>query len=134
MSELYQTVSDFVEAHSTAITVVAVVSAAMVILSMLVGLVLAVKLPVSAFDPDRDARTLPLWVRVLKNVFGVIVILMGIAMLVLPGQGLLTILLGLMLLDIPAKRNVERRMLHHPRVLRPLNHLRRRFGQEEIAP
>ncbi len=61
-----------------------------------------------------------------KNLAGALLLLAGVAMLVLPGQGILTILLGLMLLDFPGKYQLEHRLLRRPRVLSTLNWLRRR--------
>ena len=50
----------------------------------------------------------------------------GVAMLVLPGQGLLTILIGLMLISFPGKRGLERRIVGRPTILRILNGMRAR--------
>ncbi len=66
-----------------------------------------------------------------KNVLGAILVAVG-AILTLPGvpgQGLLTMLVGLMLLDLPGKRRLERRIVGRPRILRAINRLRRRFGR-----
>ncbi len=46
-----------------------------------------------------------------------------------PGQGLLTMLIGLLLLDVPGKRAFDRRLAGRPRVLGVLNRLRARFGK-----
>lgn len=67
--------------------------------------------------------------RVLKNLAGGLLAVAGLAMLVLPGQGLLTLILALVLLDIPGKRKLEARLLSHPRLLGMLNRTRRRFGR-----
>ena len=66
--------------------------------------------------------------RIAKNLLGVILLLLGIAMLVLPGQGLLTILAALILLDFPGKRRLERWFVMKPRLLGALNSLRARAG------
>jgi hypothetical protein len=50
-------------------------------------------------------------------------------MLVLPGQGVLTLCVSLFLLDFPGKRRLERRILGYPPVLHALNRLRTRAGQ-----
>lgn len=71
-------------------------------------------------------------VRLLKNLLGVVVILMGVAMLVLPGQGLLTIVLGFLLLEFPGKYRAERWLLSRPLVLRSVNWLRSRRGREAL--
>jgi hypothetical protein len=65
----------------------------------------------------------------LKNVLGGILVILGLIMLVTPGQGLLTILIGMMLMNFPGKYRVERWMVRRPGVLRALNWLRRRRGQ-----
>lgn len=72
----------------------------------------------------------PYWV--LKNVFGVIFIIAGIAMLFLPGQGILTIVLGMALINFPGKRKVIRRTLGHERVLSTINRLRARARKEPL--
>ncbi|MDP1563667.1 MAG: PGPGW domain-containing protein [Pirellulaceae bacterium] len=66
---------------------------------------------------------------VLKNLLGVVFVLAGIAMLVLPGQGLLTIFIGILLLDFPGKRRVERWLIRLPRLLQTANWMRARYGQ-----
>ncbi len=45
-------------------------------------------------------------------------------MLLLPGQGVLTILIGLMLLNFPGKRGLERRIVGRPIILKLLNRMR----------
>ncbi len=72
--------------------------------------------------------------RGLKNALGVVLVLAGVAMLVLPGQGLLTLAAAMLLLDFPGKRRVERRVLGSPRVLGRVNALRRRFGKAAMLP
>ena len=66
---------------------------------------------------------------VLKNLLAVALIAAGLAMLVLPGQGLLTVLAGVMLLDFPAKYRFEQWLVSRPIVYRPVNWVRRRAGR-----
>ena len=61
-----------------------------------------------------------------KNVLGLTFVAAGIAMLVLPGQGILTILVGLMLLDFPGKYRAEQWLVSHASVLRSINWIRSR--------
>jgi archaellum biogenesis protein FlaJ (TadC family) len=63
---------------------------------------------------------------VLKNILGVAFILAGIIMLFLPGQGVLTILIGITLVSFPRKRALELRLVRKPSVLRALNWMRER--------
>src|SRR5262245_23096682 len=53
-------------------------------------------------------RALGRWFR---NLIGTILIMVGIAMLILPGQGVLTMLVGLSLVTFPGKRQLQRRLL-----------------------
>lgn len=70
--------------------------------------------------------------RVLKNVVGVCLLLAGVTMLVLPGQGILTIIVSLVLLDFPNKRRVLRKLLARRRVRSALDAIRRRAGREPL--
>lgn len=60
----------------------------------------------------------------LKNLLGLVLIVAGVAMLVLPGQGILTILMGLMLMNFPGKQGFERRLVQQPSILRAINWMR----------
>ena len=59
-----------------------------------------------------------------KNLLGLFLICGGILMLFLPGQGLLTLAAGLLLLDYPGKYSLERRIVAHPSVLQGINWIR----------
>jgi archaellum biogenesis protein FlaJ (TadC family) len=61
-----------------------------------------------------------------KNVLGVILLAGGIIMLFIPGQGLLTIAMGMLLMDYPGKFGIERRLARNDNVLNGLNWLRAR--------
>ncbi|MDE0952428.1 MAG: hypothetical protein OSA45_14245 [Halioglobus sp.] len=65
----------------------------------------------------------------LKNLFGLLLIILGLIMLVTPGQGILTLLIGLMLMNFPGKYHVERWLVMRPGVMRGMNWLRTRRGQ-----
>lgn len=72
---------------------------------------------------------------ILKNLLGVFLILLGILLSLpgVPGQGILTILLGLIMLDIPGKRPLEARIIKRPTVLSAVNRLRARFGKPPLV-
>jgi len=95
--------------------------------------VIILRLPADYFASVRKEQPPPRtwigWVwRVSQNLLGVLFLVAGIAMLVLPGQGLLTILIGLMLITFPGKRGLERRIIARPTILRMLNNLRARHS------
>ena len=109
--------------------------------TILVITVLLVKLPATYF---LDSHERALWIdrhpvirwtgRVLKNVFGLFLVLLGGVLSVpgVPGQGLLTVLLGLVLLDFPGKRHLERKILTRPRVRTIVDRVRARFGRKPL--
>jgi hypothetical protein len=91
------------------------------------------QLPVDYFVASRQAlraeRTVVGWTwRILRNVLGLFFVLAGGAMLLLPGQGLLTILIGLLLLEFPGKRALERRLVARPGIKGFLDRIRARHG------
>lgn len=71
-------------------------------------------------------------IAIAKNTIGIILILAGLAMLVLPGQGLITIFFGLVLMDFPKKHELESYVISRPAVLQTINWMRRRGGVPEL--
>lgn len=69
----------------------------------------------------------------LKNMIGAVAVMAGILMLVLPGQGVLTILLGVGLMNFPGKFRLERWVVSRGPTLRFINRLRRRHGRPELV-
>ena len=67
---------------------------------------------------------LKLLVLITKNFFGVLLLLSGILMLVLPGQGILTIITGLVFMDYPGKYKFERKLLRQKGVINSINWIR----------
>lgn len=70
--------------------------------------------------------------RIVKNLIGALFILSGFIMLFIPGQGILTILLGLSLIDFPGKRRLETRILNSPKAMRLIKWCRRKSGREPL--
>ncbi len=62
---------------------------------------------------------------------GLVLVALGVLLSVpgVPGQGLLTILIGFILLDFPGKRALERRLVTRPAVIGAIDRLRARFGR-----
>ncbi|HYP00899.1 MAG TPA: hypothetical protein VER76_11965 [Pyrinomonadaceae bacterium] len=71
---------------------------------------------------------------VVKNLLGAFLVLLGVLMSLpgVPGQGVLTILLGVMLLDFPGKRGLELKLVSRPKVLRTINRIRQRFDRPPL--
>jgi hypothetical protein len=70
---------------------------------------------------------------VVKNVVGIVLLLAGFAMLFLPGQGLLTMLIGVSLMDFPRKRELEAKMVGQPTLLGVINAMRHRYGKPPLT-
>ncbi len=64
-----------------------------------------------------------------KNLVGALLVIAGIVMLFLPGQGLLTLLVGLMIMNYPGKYALECWLIQRPGVLPAINWLRRKSNQ-----
>lgn len=71
--------------------------------------------------------------RLLRNALGVLLLFAGVAMLVLPGQGLLTIIVALGLIEFRGKRALQRRLVSRPSVLSTLNKIRARAGKPPLV-
>ena len=106
-----------------------------------IGIVM-VKIPPNYFSSHYERDFLPnsSWlVRwgavILKNILGVFLILLGIVLSLpgIPGQGILTILLGLIMLDIPGKRPLEARIIKRPAVLSAINKLRAKYDKPPLV-
>ena len=109
--------------------------------SLAVTAYILVKLPATYFHHDHDRD---FWVErhralrwsgiVAKNIFGLVLVLLGLVMSLpgVPGQGVLTILLGVMLLDFPGKRRLERKLVCRPKVRRAIDRIRARFGKPPL--
>ena len=75
---------------------------------------------------------LKLLVLITKNFFGVLLLLSGILMLVLPGQGILTIITGLVFMDYPGKYKFERKLLRQKGVINSINWIRSRISKPSL--
>jgi UPF0716 family protein affecting phage T7 exclusion len=69
---------------------------------------------------------------VLKNLVGGVFIVVGALMLVLPGQGLLTILSGLIISDFPGKKRLARKIIRIRAVFLAANKIRQQFNRPPL--
>ena len=100
-----------------------------------------VKMPANYFHSSHEREFLVdrhralRWVGIVaKNLFGLVLVFSGVVMSLpgVPGQGVLTILLGIMLLDFPGKRDLETKLVGRPKVFRAINHLRAKFDKPPL--
>ncbi len=123
------------------IAVAAAIGVTSFALSLAAAAVVVVRLPPDYFVSGATPLPLagsPMWlrvgVRVAQNLLGVILVLLGVLLSLpgVPGQGFLTILLGLMLVDVPGKRRLELVLVRRPAVRRTIDRLRARYRKEPI--
>ena len=127
--------------NSTLVWWMALTSGGMFLMSLLLVPVVVARLPRDYFlkerpplaDEFRNRHPIVRWLLLIgKNLLGLVLVLGGIAMVPGPGQGLLTMLIGLMLLNFPGKLLVEHWLLSRSTVERVLNWIRRKRGQEPL--
>lgn len=128
----------WVDSHSLLFTTLGVVGLLVSVGSLMMLPWLFARLPADYFINSEyrgwdDLAPKTIVKRVLRNVLGVCLLLLGIVMLVLPGQGLLTVLAGVLLVDFPGKFRFECWLLRRPGVRRAINWLRRKAQREPLA-
>lgn len=111
------------------------------VFSIAATVLIVLRLPVDYFTASRrplplEGRPYPLRIAALvgRNMVGVLLILLGLLMSLpgVPGQGLLMVLLGLMLTDIPGKRRLEQALVRRRLIQRAINGVRERFSKPAI--
>lgn len=65
----------------------------------------------------------------IKNLAGIFLLFSGLAMLILPGQGIICILIGLSLISLPGKNSLMQRIVRRPLIFKALNWIRTREKQ-----
>jgi hypothetical protein len=112
------------------------------VLSIIATIIVLIKLPDTYFKAEHGRE---FWAErhpalrwggiIVKNLLGAVLVLFGVLMSLpgVPGQGVLTILMGVMLLDFPGKRQLELKLVSRPKVLRAVNGIRRRFDRPPLV-
>jgi hypothetical protein len=132
--------SEWAEANETVLWWLFAASLAMFLLTPLVVGWQVVRLPRDYFTAGR--RQSAHWLKrypalrpvlvVGKNLLGIVLVLAGLVMLVVPGQGLLTLVVGLVLVDFPGRYRLERWLVRRRSVWEAINWLRRKAGREPL--
>ena len=140
ISELYNSLIQLVTEHASLLKGLAFVSlgffirtpiAVPAVLVLMPGDFLVRKRrPLSSRPPLK--RTVYILWHILKNLVGIVLMLLGFLLLFLPGQGLLTIFAGTMLADIPGKRALLRRLLGAGGIRSTVDKLRTRHGRKPL--
>ena len=133
MSELLDFIKPF-------LALMGVVSLLIFLISLLLVPWLVAKIPEDYFFHLKRKKTSPLkasfgrylvfWLA--RNTLGLILLASGFLMLFIPGQGLLTMLMGLVLMDYPGKYSLEKKIVGYPAVFKGLNWLRAKANKPPL--
>lgn len=115
-------------------------SLATVIVSAIAVPILIRRMPADYFLEDsagsewmrRQHPALRVTLLILKNVFGAILVVGGLIMFVTPGQGILTLVAGILLLNFPGKRRFEIWLVSRKPVHGAIDWIRRRADRPPI--
>lgn len=110
-------------------------SLGMMLVSFILLPAIFVILPADYFVHRRSNITHPflklLWL-ILRNLLAFVLLVLGILMLFLPGQGLLTILVALFFADFPGKRKLEIQLIKRPAVYKSINWIRHKANKPAL--
>lgn len=104
------------------------------ILTMILIPILVLRIPENYFvkedPPPSESWNISVVLRVFflitKNLLGIIFLIAGLIMLLTPGQGILTIFIGILLTNFPGKRTIERKIISKPKILKTINWVRKK--------
>jgi len=118
----------------------AIGSIAMFIISIAIMPYIVARIPVDYFTHHGRHRMsqstrhpiIALFIAGLKNLLGAVLLLAGLIMLFTPGQGVLSILFGLMIMNYPGKYRLECWIIQKPLILNTVNSMREKQGQPRL--
>ncbi len=137
MDALLSTVHQYVSTETlVALTVLSII---FFVGSLIAIPLILVRLPADFFDirvprpwMQNHHPVLRLIGHLVKNAIGAVFLFAGFLMLFLPGQGILTMLIGVSMLDFPGKRKLEAKIIGQPTVLNAINGVRKKFGKPPL--
>lgn len=138
MENFIESITEFVSSYKVYILWLATISLFVFIFSLISIKWLVALIPTNYFIKKNMVKSKKsysfIWLIsvIVKNLIGYTLILGGLLMLVLPGQGLFTILMGLILSNYPGKYNIERRFISIPSVLKTVNWLRKKSNKPPL--
>ena len=137
---IIQTILEWLIAHQYLLGWIGVISFLVFSLSLLSLPWLVAMIPEDYFSSQKRKRAIlknevfGTWIVIfiLKNSIGLLLVTGGVLMLFLPGQGVLTIIAGLIMTDYPGKFELERRIVSNKKILEKLNWLRNKANQPSL--
>jgi hypothetical protein len=138
LENFIESITEFVSNYKTYILWLATISLFVFIFSLVSIKWLVALIPTDYFVKKNISKSKKsyslLWFMsiIVKNIIGYTLILGGILMLVLPGQGLFTILMGLILSNYPGKYTIEKKFISIPSILKTVNWLRKKSNKPRL--
>ncbi|HIE78400.1 MAG TPA: hypothetical protein EYP92_06235 [Candidatus Thioglobus sp.] len=134
---MLSTITELLSDYQQYLVFVGIVSAIIFVISLILTPFLLGLIPSDYFiDQNRHKlrieNTAHLIVIIIRTLLGSILLLAGIIMLVTPGQGIMSIILGLFLMEFPGKRLLEDKLINHDPTFKALNWLRSKTGKSEF--
>lgn len=134
------TMIEWVYSNETLVWWLLATSAFTFIISLILVPMLVVRIPADYFThhkrhhkrPEKYPPSIRIIVLVIKNLIGLVLVLAGILMLVLPGQGLFTMFVGVLMMNFPGKYRLERWVVERGPILKSINWLRARAGHAPL--
>lgn len=105
-------------------------------IAMFIGSLVAIPIIIRRLPPDhfvRPPQQHSLKAKVVRNALGALLVAAGIAMLVLPGQGIIAILFGLSIMDLRIKDNIIRRLLCQKKIQEGVQRIRSKAGKQPLT-
>ena len=129
----------WLDSYQTEIATLGTISALLLLATILATPWLVSLLPINYFRSSDRHPVLPGWTGVswsfIRNIAGAAFMVLGIAMLVLPGPGIVCFIMGLSLCEFPGKQRFLRALIaRHPGILTSLNWIREKSGKEHFLP
>ena len=138
MDSLLSTVQQYVSADT--LVTLTVISLVFFVGSLVAIPYILVRIPADYFDirvprhwMQNHHPILRMVGHIVKNAIGAIFLFAGFLMLFLPGQGILTMLIGVSMLDFPGKRKIEAKMIGQRTVLGVINGMRAKFRKPPLV-
>lgn len=139
---MVETIIEWIVCYRAQLQYLGVISLLALIITPVIVSLLVIRIPTDYFLYERDHfgelskgrhPLVRMFAAGAKNLMGIVFFLAGVAMLVLPGQGIITILIGLTLIDFPGKRKLERRLISQKKVLSAINWMRTSAGKPPLC-
>ena len=134
MLDLWSWLSTSLQENSEVLRFILIGSVVFFIAALVFVPLIASKIPTDYFNAEEKKAYAPkniflyLLYKILKNILGLVMLLLGVVLLFTPGQGLLCILLASLLMDYPGKFRFQRFLIQKKPVLESLNWLRKIAG------